>query len=49
MSLYYCYHFIDYVPNICKDLVNTNCWNGSANVSVNNVMFNNQTIAGQSK
>lgn len=39
----------DDAPRICRNYRNENCWNGTANVTVNNVNFDIQTIAGQSQ
>ena len=37
------------VPQICSKYQNTDCWNGSATVPVNNVEFDSKTISGQRK
>ena len=37
------------VPQICSKYRNTDCWNGSATVPVNNVEFDSKTISGQRK
>ena len=37
------------VPQICKKYQNTDCWNGSATVPVNNVEFDSISISGQCK
>ena len=34
-------------PTRCQDNDNQYCWNGTANVTMNNVDFTNQTVAGQ--
>lgn len=39
----------DTEPGICSFYENVNCWNGTANVTTNNVIFNDRTVAGQGK
>ena len=37
------------MPQICSKYQNTDCWNGSATVPVNNFEFDSKTISGQRK
>ena len=38
----------DSEPKICLEYVNDNCWNGTANVTLDNVYFTDKTVEGQS-
>ncbi len=38
----------DSAPNTCLQYENDNCWNGTANVTMDNVYFTDKSVEGQS-